>query len=259
MSFLVLFLPHVLKSTIYHVQLILLQQFSLYAKQLPLETCAPPSLSCFVSWKGDPCGLNKRFPCSLALEEMGEQTAEELEYFLPNSLTDLVMQFQGPQQSVLLCYSSHHWTIRHHCPFCLRIKSSFPLASDYLNIPISFLNSTQTSVNRIFITFCTTVQLNLCSFCWPLDWHSFPEYLHFEKQQIQTQLEGHLKEIVFTVQINTVQVNRAQINCHQVILDLDSLRTYISVLTVKNLHFVNSPGDDRIIGNLFMPNKLIGH
>ena len=42
MSFLVLFLAHVLKSTIYHVQLILLYWFSLYAKQLPLETSAPP-------------------------------------------------------------------------------------------------------------------------------------------------------------------------------------------------------------------------
>lgn len=183
MSFLVLFLPHVLKSMIYHIQLILLYWFSLYAKQLPLETYAPPFSALLCILEDWPMWTAQEVPLLPGIGRDGRVGRQRnWNIFSPTPSWTWWCNSKVPQQSVVFCYSSPHWTARHHCPFSLWIKSSFPLVSGYLNIPVSFLNSTQTSVNRFFITFCTTVQLNLCSFCWSLDWHSFPGYLRFEKQ-----------------------------------------------------------------------------
>lgn len=99
MSFLVLFLSHVLKSMIYHMQLILLYWFSLPSNFL-WRPMLLPSLPCFVSWKTDPCGLPKRFPCSLALEEMGEQDGRGIGVFspqLPHGLGDAIPRSPNSQ------------------------------------------------------------------------------------------------------------------------------------------------------------------
>lgn len=87
------------QNQLYHIQLVILQWFSLYAKPPTYLLQRPmfhPSLPCFVSQETDLYGLDIGFLAPWHWRRLEGRRRLGLEGFLPNALFDLVMQLQRP-------------------------------------------------------------------------------------------------------------------------------------------------------------------